>query len=135
MIYFLVYLFLEISVSIPVFSSLGVLGTFGEIILSAFLGLFLMSNSHYTLGESFNALRENKISPMMFQSISLLSVLGSILLVFPGVLTDIVGILFQFGFIATLVAKFSKNDNKDFKNQDDIIDVEVIEQSDTKDKR
>ncbi len=141
MFYFLAYLLLELAVTVPAFSNLGVLGSFFEIIFSALLGFFLITNSSYTLSESFSALRENKISPFMFQSITLLSILGAILLILPGVFTDILGILFQFGFISTIIAKLTnKNTNNNTQNftqnerreDEDIIDVEVIEHSDTK---
>ncbi len=126
--YFLVYLFLEIAVSVPVFGHLGVLGTFLEIITSAMLGVFILQNSSYTLSESFNALRQNKISPFAFQSISLLTILGAILLIIPGVLTDILGILFQFSFVGTWFSKKNTKQNQDIDaTYEDVIDVEIIE--------
>ncbi len=129
--YFLAYLFLEIAVSIPAFSYFGVLGTFGEILASALLGVFLLQNSSYTLSESFNALRQNQISLSAFKSISLLTIIGAFMLIVPGVLTDILGILFQFSIVGTYIAKLNKNNttshanNRDYEG--DIIDVEVIE--------
>lgn len=136
MIYFLIYLFLEIAVSIPVFSALGILGTFAEILLSAFIGFFLLANSSYTLRESFGALRDGSISPFAFQSISLMTIFGAFMLIIPGVFTDILGILLQFGFIATVISGYvvKKDKNNEIRRgeNEDIIDVEVIEHSDTK---
>ncbi len=134
--YFLIYIFLEIAVSIPAFGELGVLGTFLEIIGSAILGVFLLQNTSYTLMESFNSLRENKISINAFKNISSLTLLGGFLLIIPGVLTDILGIVFQFsGLMSAFSVKFNKDNNiqeNRSEKYEDVIDVEVIEHSYTK---
>ncbi len=136
--FFLAYLFLEICVSIPVFARLGVLGTFFEIIFSAFLGFFFLTNSSYTLSQSFGALKENKISTSTFTNISFMTILGAIFLIIPGILTDIIGILFQFGFVLSFISRYGnkEQDIKDNKyDEDDIIDVEIIEHHESKEQK
>lgn len=134
--FFLIYLFLEIAVSVPVFSSLGVLGTFIEVIGSAFIGFLLLANSRYR--ESFSAVKNGNITLSMFHTLNIMTILGALLLIVPGVLTDILGILMQFGFASALISsKFIKKENSNIheprrENNEEIIDVEVIDYSDTK---
>ncbi len=137
--FFLLYLFLEIAISVPAFSALGILGTFAEIIGSAFVGIVMLTNTRYTIGESLNALRGGNISPAAFQTLNIMTILGALFLIIPGVFTDILGLLMQFGFASTLVSsKIIKKDNNTYNtyekrsDDEDIIDVEVIDVSNTK---
>lgn len=129
--YFLLYLFFEVIISVNLFSQLGGLGSFIEIILSAFIGFILLINFRYTLGESFAALRAQNISPQTFKTLNILTILGAFLLILPGVLSDILGVLMQFGFVSTFIKnRFIKPKNQNNfspKDDDEIIDVEVIE--------
>ena len=85
-------------------------------------------------------LRERQISYEAFVSSNIFRILGAILLILPGGLTDILGILMQFStlgfmFVKPFVKPFEKpagrNFSQDFKHdsnpQNEIIDVEVIE--------
>ncbi len=127
MIYFLLYLFLEIAISIPAFGALGIFGTFFEILFSAFLGVIFLQTSSVGMAESMQALRQNKISPSVFTNISLLSILGAFLLIIPGVFTDILGLVFRLSFLWTYLAKNTPQGPQKSKFEDDVIDVEVIE--------
>lgn len=138
MIYFLVYLLLEVFVSVNISSAIGSLWTYIEIIGSAFVGFILLANFRVTLIESMNALARKSISIQEFQKLNAFALLGAILLIVPGFFTDIVGIFLQFSFFATLFArkvlhvKDIKEDTQSTyirKFDDEIIDVEVIDDS------
>lgn len=138
MIYFLVYLLLEVFVSVNISSAIGSLWTFIEIIGSAFVGFILLANFRVTLIESMNALARKSISMQEFQKLNAFALLGAILLIVPGFFTDIMGIFLQFSFFATLFArkvlhvKDIKEDTQSTyirKFDDEIIDVEVIDDS------
>ncbi len=132
MIYFLIYLFLEVVISVNIASKIGGVATFFELILSAGVGFFLLANSRYTVFESMRALMEGEITIEEFNRLNLFSMLGAILLILPGFFSDILGILLQFSFFGTLFAKkilHLKSKKRDFKNSD-IIDVEIIEERD-----
>lgn len=128
---FLVYLFAEVMLTTTIASSIGGFVTFLEILFSAFLGMALLVNMRYTLSVHFQALMQQKISPEAFASVSLWSFLGALLLILPGFLTDIVGVLLQWSVISTLFANRALHVNQEKPlNQPfhgDVIDVEVIE--------
>ena len=130
----IIYLFIEVLVSVEFASQLGGLLTFIEIIVSAFVGLFLLTNFRYTLSKSMTGLMSGAISAQDFQKMSLFTLIGAVLLIVPGFFSDILGVLLQFSFFGKLFAskvlnlKNKKNIYREGK--DDAIDVEVID-SDT----
>jgi UPF0716 family protein affecting phage T7 exclusion len=135
MLYFLVYLFLEVLVSVSISSSLGGLMTFFEIILSALIGIALLVNFRQTLVENFTSLANNAIDIEQFQKLNLFTLLGAVLLIIPGFLTDIVGVLMQFSVLTTmLVNRYNvKSENRKtnfqqthIKKDSNVIDVEII---------
>lgn len=134
MIYFIVYLFLEVVVFVNISSAIGALATFIEIVLSALLGLVILVNFKSTLRENLSSLSQNYMDMREFNSLNLFTIIGAILLIIPGFLTDIVGILLQFSVFTTMLTnrysmrssghkKYTKNNiQKDI----DVIDVEII---------
>lgn len=92
----LVYLFLEVLVSVSVANYIGVFGFFLEIILSAVLGIGILINFRYFFAETFIMLKNRQLSNGGFLSANILRILGAILLILPGALTDIIGVAMQF---------------------------------------
>jgi len=135
LIYFILYIFLEVMISTNISSAIGGFATFVEIIISAMIGFSLIANFRYTFFESLSALNNRAISIEEFQKLNAFSLLGAILLILPGFFSDILGLLLQFSFFATLFAKkvLHVNKNNKYENfndkgiDDDVIDVEVIE--------
>jgi UPF0716 family protein affecting phage T7 exclusion len=136
--YFLVYLLLEVFVSVNISSNIGAMATFLEIILSAMFGFVLLANFRNTLMESMQAMQRRTISISEFQKLNAFTLLGALLLIIPGFFSDIIGVFLQFTFFATLFAKkvLHVKDNIDIddiqninrkKDEDEIIDVEVID--------
>jgi len=142
MIYFVVYLFLEVLVSVNISSSIGGLMTFAEIMLSAFVGVSILLNFRKTLVENMTAVSYNCIDLEQFQRLNLFTLFGAILLIVPGFLTDILGILMQFSALTSmLVNRYnvkSGNCNTSYgdyqnniKKDSDVIDVEIISDDST----
>jgi len=134
--YFLVYLLLEVLVSVNISSQIGAFTTFLEIVFSAVVGFMLLGNFRNTFAESMRAMQNRTISIQEFQKLNAFTLLGALLLIIPGFFSDIVGLFLQFGFFATLFAKkvLHVKDNIDIediqhtrKEDDEIIDVEVID--------
>ncbi len=144
MIYFLIYLFIEIFVSVEISAAIGPFWTFMEVIASALAGLLLLTNFRYTFSENMRAMMAGEITPESFQKQNLAALVGAILLIIPGFFTDIVGLLLQFGIFSGFIARrlFSKGrpegksglDTKDkFKEGEcDVIDVEIIDHPDNR---
>ena len=138
MIYFLIYLFLEVIISVNIASAIGGLATFFEIIFTAFVGIYILSNFRNTLVENMQAVSYSQIDLAEFERLNLFTIIGAILLIIPGFLTDIVGALLQFSaFTSMLVNRYGVQSKKDKFDQfyseenDDVIDVEIIEKHDT----
>jgi len=140
-IYFIIYLFLEVVVSVNIASMLGGVLTFAELILSAFIGFIILANFKGTIAENIASLNAAKIDPAEFQRLNLYTIVGAILLIVPGFLTDIIGILLQFGIITKmLVNRFvSKSQNRTdstrvhTKTKDEnVIDVEIVSDDTTR---
>ena len=148
MIYFLIYLFLEVMVSSSVAGSIGGLNTFLEIIISAIIGIFLLKNFKYSLSENINKARTGQITQEEFIKTNVGRAIGAVLLIVPGIFTDTLGIILQFGFLTMLFSKIFKfkspsksshytsnfeynqynSNNTNYKRgNDEIIDVEVID--------
>jgi 2-isopropylmalate synthase/UPF0716 protein FxsA len=135
MIYFLIYLFFEVLISVNISSAIGGLATFFEIIISALFGIAILVNFKSTLRENFTAVSYSCIDLKQFQSLNLFTIFGAILLIAPGFLTDIVGILLQFSVFTTmLVNRYNVKSSRCKENYENnnrekdinVIDVEII---------
>lgn len=121
-----------------IISAIGGLATFAEIILSGVVGIWLLKNFKFALGANIISLAKGDIRPDEFIKLNIAMAVGAILLILPGFLSDIVGVLLQFEFIALIISsRLSKNKptNNNFKSQykgdDDVIDVEIIDSNHT----
>jgi len=138
--YFVIYLFLEVIISVNISSYIGGLATFFEIIASALLGISILLNFRNTLMENLKAVSFNRIDLQEFQKLNLFTIIGAILLIIPGFFTDIIGIILQFSVFTTMLVnryavesndcKTSYNENN-IKKDSDVIDVEIITERDT----
>lgn len=135
MLYFLIYLFFEVVITINLASYIGGVATFFELILSALLGIAILINFRLILAQNLSALASRSIGVKAFQNSNLFTILGAFLLIIPGFLTDIIGILFQFSMITSLLLskvigkKYNDVDNNTYKKDHDVIDVEIISDS------
>ena len=136
MLYFLLYLFLEVLVSVNISSEIGGLATFLEILFTAFIGMSILVNFRTTLMENMRAVSFSCIDLEEFQRLNLFTLIGAILLIIPGFLTDIVGALMQFSVITSMIVnrynvksnscKNSYNEQINKQKDSDVIDVEII---------
>ena len=103
MIYFVIYLFLEVVVSVNIASYMGGIMTFFELVFTAMLGVAILFNFRNTLAENMKAVSYNCINLQQFQELNLFTLFGAVLLILPGFLTDIAGILMQFSVFTTML--------------------------------
>jgi len=143
MIYFIVYLFLEVMISVNLASQIGGFNTFLEVMFTALVGIVLLVNFRSTLMANMHAFSLQKIDVQEFQRLNIFAILGAILLILPGFLTDIIGLLLQFSVLTKmLVNRFTAKST--FENEtythtkihsekdDNVIDVEIISNDSTK---
>lgn len=148
MIYFLLYLFLEVMISSSIAGSIGGLYTFIEIVLSAIIGITILKNFKYSLTENIQKARTGQITQEEFINTNVAKAIGAFLLIVPGFFTDILGLVLQFGIFVSIFSKiftfkkpqnnskYSSNfeykhtnfNNTNYKKEnDEIIDVEIID--------
>ncbi len=136
MVYFLLYLFLEVIISTNIASSIGGLMTFFTIVFTALVGMSILVNFRKSLVENMTAVSYNCIDLEQFQRLNLFTLFGAIFLMIPGFLTDIIGAMMQFSvFSSMLVNRYHvKSDKcntsfeeKHNKKDLDVIDVEIID--------
>ena len=129
MVYFLVYLFLEVFVTVEIASFIGPIWTFLEIIASAVAGFAILLNFKNVFIQNLRTVSYSSIDWEELERLNLFSIIGAILLILPGFLSDMIGIALQFPlFTAILVNYFSVKSCKSNLNtkEDDVIDVEII---------
>jgi len=133
MIYFLIYLFAEVTLTVEIASRIGGLATFLEVIGSAFLGIFILMNFRHALSENLEALRTRQIDVQGFSNRNMMGLLGALLLILPGFLCDMIGILLQFSLVTTLIInRFTRKYQPPTQPKDDhVIDAEIIEHTTT----
>lgn len=151
MVYFIIYLFLEVMISSSITNAIGGLNTFIEILLSAVIGIFILRTFKFSLMASISKARTGQITQEEFIKTNVGKAMGAVFLIIPGFFTDILGILLQFSFLVVLLSKifkfktpihktsyttnfeydassFTQTNNTTYKGKkDEIIDVEIID--------
>jgi UPF0716 family protein affecting phage T7 exclusion len=136
LVYLLLYILLETLTTVNISSKIGGFATFIEIVVSAFVGLFLLTNFRYTLANNAMMLFSREIDMDEFTKLNIYSFIGAVMLIIPGFFSDILGVLLQFSVVGTFFAKKifgikekKYTNNKTYKGDMDgeIIDVEVID--------
>jgi len=138
-------MFLEVLISVNISSSIGGLATFFEIVATAFIGISILVNFRTTLLPNITAVSYNAIDLTEFQRLNLFTIIGAILLIIPGFLTDIIGVLMQFSVFTSMLVNryniksgnFTQNNHtnedlqKNIQKDTDVIDVEIISDDST----
>ncbi len=135
---FLIFLMTDFFVSLKVGIEIGYLNSVLWIIGSAILGGILLRLSPYALMSSFQSLSFGEFDIHDVQNASLSYLIGSILLIIPGVLSDTIGLgLVMFSLYLHLFAKIRPKKYNNFQNfnqnqgeENEIIDVEIIDKCD-----
>ncbi|EDM24275.1 FxsA family protein [Caminibacter mediatlanticus TB-2] len=138
MIYFLIYLFLEILFSYEFAKLFTPFGLFLEVIFSAVVGVFILRTLHISIANNIQKVIHREITQEEFLASGLFKLIGAFLLIIPGVFSDILGVLFLFEPFARFIGKKLFKTKTEFyyhKNNfdnDEIIDVEIIEEIEKK---
>jgi 2-isopropylmalate synthase/UPF0716 protein FxsA len=131
MIYFLIYLFLEVMITVEVASRIGGFAMFSEIMVSALIGMAILFNFRTTLLSNVMELKERRISANGFYKRNLFSLLGAILLILPGIFTDIMAVIIHTVLLGSLIVsrfmpKYPQENQSHQPKDDHVIDAEII---------
>ena len=135
LIIFLVLLFIEVVVSSEFAAAVGGVVFFLEIVVGFIAGAVILANFRYAIVEQINNFAFGKISQEELISKGVFSLVGAILIMIPGIVTDAVGIMMQFSWFAAFAARnLFRNSTYtgDFtqRRDNDYIDVEVVDEDD-----
>ena len=125
------FLLLELYLSLEVGENIGFLWSAIWIVVSMLVGMRVLQSSPLSLMGNMNFVSKGKLSMQSFQNASTAYLLGAILLIIPGVLTDFLGLLsLSYTLYLQFVAKITPEQTKFDKNKgdDNVIDVEIIDE-------
>jgi len=128
---FFAELFLSLKVGLVIGFGWSVIWILG----SAALGALLMQLSPYALMDTFNTMSLSDFGLRNAHNAALSYLFAAVLLIIPGVMTDIFGLLFLlYNIYLRLFAKMQPKHKSRYYNQkgdDDVIDVEIIDEFDS----
>jgi len=129
MILIVAYFIIELLASIKLGITIGFGWSVVWVIATSMVGALLLRLSPYAIMDSFNSIGFKKFNIISAQNAAISYVLGAILLIIPGVFSDILGILLLlYTIYLRIFAKIPMNiQNNNKKGDDDVIDVEIID--------
>ena len=128
------YLFLETYFSLKMLEIIGAFWATVWTIGSIIIGSALLKNSPYAVLGNMQSLHRGKLDIRKFQDATTSYLLGALLLILPGVLSDFMGVAALFYTVyLQFVAKITpeRNNTDDFytyKGESDVIDVEIVDE-------
>ena len=133
MIFIIIPFFLiELYLSLKVGETIGFFWSVVWIVLSFMLGVALLKRSSLSMLGNMHAVRQGKLDMHTFQNASMSYLVGSILVLVPGVFSDFLGLLaLAYTLYLQFVAKITpEHANNNFKpeGEDNVIDVEIIDE-------
>jgi|TARA_B110000444_G_scaffold8173_1_gene7252 UPF0716 protein FxsA len=126
---------LEIALMIKIGKAVGILNTISLIFLTAIVGIY------YARTEGLNTIRSGMINLYQnklpfYELISGASIaIAAVLLIFPGFVSDTIGFLLLFPFTRKLMINtwFKNKYKENYKQDEEIIEAEIIEEKKDKD--
>lgn len=125
------FLLLELYLSLKTGETIGFFWSVVWIVLSFMLGVLLLQRSSETMMGNMQSMRRGKLDIRRFQNASMSYFIGAILLIIPGVFSDLLGIVaLVYTLYLQFVAKITPEGTTHFTKQgdDNVIDVEIIDE-------
>ena len=129
MILLVAYFIIELLASIKLGITIGFGWSVVWVVATSLIGAILLRLSPYAIMDSFNSIGFKKFNLISAQNAAISYILGAILLIIPGIFSDILGILLLcYTIYLRMFAKIAPNENRNYKKgDDDVIDVEIID--------
>ena len=139
MIFFVVLFFAELFVSLKVGIAIGFGWSVIWILSTMVIGVLLLRLSPYALMSNFQSFNFGQFDIRDVHNASMAYLLGAVLLIIPGVLTDLIGVgllayTLYLHMSATIRPKQPPQYHDPFnKGDNDVIDVEIVDEPDRRD--
>ena len=139
MIFLLIpFALIELYLSLKTGEEIGFLWSVVWIVLSFMVGMALLQKSQHTMLGHMHSMKLGKLDVQGFQNASMAYFVGAILLIIPGVFSDLLGLLalcytLYLQFIAKITPRHTKHNFKQ-QGDDNVIDVEIIDEYDRSDR-
>ena len=128
------YFFIELYLSLKTGEQIGFMWSVIWIFATFMIGVAILKNSSSTMVSNMYSIREGKLSLARFQSASMAYFGGAVLLIIPGVFSDILGLAsLLYAFTLSSLALMSPKKDHNFykqKGEEDVIDAEIIDERD-----
>jgi len=124
------YFILELLASIKMGMTIGFGWSVVWVMATSFLGVFLLRLSPFAIMNTINHIGFKKFDMFSAQNAAISYILGAILLIIPGIVSDILGIILLGYTIYLRIFAKMPSERKNFnsnKGDDDVIDVEIID--------
>jgi 2-isopropylmalate synthase/UPF0716 protein FxsA len=136
---FIVLFFAELFLSIKVGIEIGFFWSSVWVLTTIFMGFALLKLSPYTIGVGVENFVIGRFNLKMLHTISISYLLGAILLIVPGVFSDIVALILllyvlYLHLFVTIPTKSYDRDNSNYEKDSYVIDTEIIDGCDSNDK-
>lgn len=126
LIYLLAFLFVEVMITATFVELFGGFALFVEIVLSAVAGIMLIATIKEDLIEQARSATNIEFNGIDLIQQSTIKFIAGVLLVIPGVFTDLLAIVIQLPIVGKLF-RIRNRSNQTNKGESDVIDVEVID--------
>jgi 2-isopropylmalate synthase/UPF0716 protein FxsA len=134
MLLIVAYFIIELLSSIKLGITIGFGWSVVWVVATSVVGALLLRLSPYAIMDSFNKIGFEKFNIISAQNAAISYILGAIFLIIPGVFSDVLGIFLLFYTLyLRIFAKIPTNTQQEskYKGDDDVIDVEIIDSSDS----
>ena len=125
------FFLLELYLSLKTGEEIGFLWSVIWIVTSAMIGMILLQNSPHAIMGQMQSVQKGKLNLKKFQDASMAYFVGAILLIIPGVLSDLMGVFaLTYTVYLQFVAKITPEQTnfQTNKGDDNVIDVEIIDE-------
>lgn len=127
LVYLLIFTFVEVMITSAFVDAFGGFALFIEIVASSMVGVALIASIRGHILEQARGLMNGETDESELVRSSTARLIGGILLIIPGVFTDILALVIQLPFVGRKVLRGVVRTKS--KGERDVIDVEVIDSS------
>lgn len=128
------YFFIELYFSLKTGEQIGFMWSVIWIFATFMIGVAILKNSSMTMMSHMNSMRDGKLSLTRFRNASIAHFSGAVMLIIPGVFSDILGVLALVYALTlkglALIAPKKENNFNTRKGDEDVIDAEIIDERD-----